>query len=57
MTVRNAEQDPTLGWGAYPQGGVSVHTVAGDHVSMFTLPHVRDLARELKACLLEAQSR
>jgi thioesterase domain-containing protein len=57
MTVKNAELDPTLGWGAYAQEGVSVHTVRGDHVSMFTFPHVRDLARELKACLAEAQSR
>jgi thioesterase domain-containing protein/SAM-dependent methyltransferase len=57
MTVNNAELDPTLGWAAYSQEGVSVRTVAGDHVSMFTYPHVRDLARELKDCLDQAQSR
>jgi thioesterase domain-containing protein len=57
MTARNAELDPTLGWAAYSQEGVSVRTVAGDHVSMFTYPHVRDLARELKDCLDQAQSR
>jgi thioesterase domain-containing protein len=57
MTAKNAELDPTLGWAAYSKEEVSVRTVPGDHVSMFTYPDVQDLARELKDCLDEAQSR
>ncbi len=44
-------------WEQYVQGGINVHIVTGDHDSMVLEPHVRVLARELKACLNKAQKR
>ena len=40
-----------MGWGALASGGVEVHHVAGDHENMLVEPHVRLLARELRAAI------
>jgi thioesterase domain-containing protein len=43
--------EPDMGWGALAQGGVEIHEVRGDHIAMIHPPHVRGLARKLRACL------
>jgi amino acid adenylation domain-containing protein len=50
---RSAEQTEAgdLGWGRFALGGVEIHEVAGDHLSMIHEPDVRDLAEKLKGCL------
>jgi len=40
-----------MGWARLALGGVEVHHVAGDHENMLVEPHVRALARELRACI------
>ncbi len=40
-----------MGWGRLARGGVEVHHVAGDHENMLVEPHVRVLARELRAAI------
>ena len=50
---RSAEQAEAgdLGWGQVALGGVEIHEVPGDHLSMIHEPDVRSLAEKLKACL------
>jgi thioesterase domain-containing protein len=43
--------DRDMGWSRLARGGVEVHHVAGDHENMLVEPHVRVLARELRACI------
>ena len=43
--------DPQLGWGRLAAGGVEVHELPGEHLSIFQEPHVRSLAEKLTACL------
>lgn len=43
--------DRDMGWSRLALGGVEVHHVAGDHENMLVEPHVRVLARELRACI------
>ena len=50
------EIDPTLGWGRIAAGGVEVHELSGEHISIFREPHVRSLAEKLTACLETARS-
>lgn len=40
-----------LGWGQYAPGGVEVHQVPGDHLSLLKEPAVGILAEQLRACL------
>ncbi len=40
--------DPTWGWQKYTSGEVTVHRVAGDHLTMLSTAHVASLARALK---------
>ncbi len=47
--------DPQLGWGRIAAGGVEVHEVPGEHVSMFREPHVAFVAEKLAACLEKAR--
>jgi amino acid adenylation domain-containing protein len=47
--------DPALGWGAFADGGIQVHMVAGDHLSMLTEPLVEGLADALRSCLDAAE--
>jgi hypothetical protein len=35
-------------------GGVEIHEVPGDHLSMFQEPHVQVLAEKLRACIDKA---
>ncbi|KYC40345.1 hypothetical protein WA1_27850 [Scytonema hofmannii PCC 7110] len=45
---------PNFGWDEYAIGGLEIHRVSGDHLSMFTEPHVKVLAEKLQACLTKA---
>ncbi|MBR8840738.1 MAG: amino acid adenylation domain-containing protein, partial [Stigonema ocellatum SAG 48.90 = DSM 106950] len=45
--------DPNFGWSNLAAGGLEIHYVSGDHVSMFTEPHVKVLAEKLQSCLKE----
>ncbi len=45
---------PNFGWDEYAIGGLKIHRVPGDHLSMFTEPHVKVLAEKLQACLTKA---
>ncbi|MCC6554360.1 MAG: polyketide synthase, partial [Polyangiaceae bacterium] len=51
---RNA-LDPTMGWGALAAGGVEVHDLPGEHLTLLRQPHVAVLAEKLGACLAAAQ--
>jgi thioesterase domain-containing protein len=46
--------DMTKGWGELAAGGVEVHRVPGDHISMLSEPHVESLARLLKQFVCKA---
>jgi thioesterase domain-containing protein len=48
------EIDQTLGWRKLARGGVDVHTVPGDHYTMFNRPNVKVLAEEVNARLNDA---
>ena len=48
---QNDSRDPTLGWGELAGGGLDLHTVAGNHFTMVSEPHVKVLAAELGKCL------
>lgn len=48
----NRIRDPKLGWGKLTTAGVDVHIVPGNHGMVLREPSVRDLAEELKKCLL-----
>jgi thioesterase domain-containing protein len=43
--------DPFLGWDRVVLGGLEIHEIPGDHVSMMREPGVRVLAKELMDCL------
>ena len=40
-----------MGWGRLAAGGVEVHDMPGDHLSMLSEPNVRTVASTLRACL------
>jgi amino acid adenylation domain-containing protein len=44
--------DPHLGWSDVASGGLELHEVSGNHVSMLHEPQVQSLARQLSDCLL-----
>lgn len=46
-----ARRDSAWGWAAFSDQPVDVHDVPGDHVTMMTEPHVKCLAKYLKARL------
>jgi hypothetical protein len=43
--------DPHLGWSDVASGGLELHAVSGNHVSMLHEPQVQSLARQLSDCL------
>jgi thioesterase domain-containing protein len=43
--------DPTLGWRVSAIGGLEIHMVPGDHLSMMRPPHVQALAKQLSSYL------
>lgn len=47
----NRVKDPTMGWGVLAEGGVDIHSIRANHVSLLVKPYVEILAQELKACL------
>lgn len=47
-------REPKMGWDKLAAGGVEVHEVPGDHLSLLKSPHVQTLARKLEACLTRA---
>jgi len=44
-------RDPLLGWGELARGGIVVHEMQGNHVTMFSEPLVRELADKLAESL------
>ena len=50
----NYSLDPQLGWGDLVTGGLEIHQVSGDHLSMLQDPHVQGLAEKLRDCLRKA---
>jgi thioesterase domain-containing protein len=55
-TLDGAFADQTMGWSEWASGGVDVHVVPGNHANLMYEPHVEVLAKELTACLDQAQS-
>jgi thioesterase domain-containing protein len=49
-----SSQDAGLGWSRHTTGGVEVHVVPGDHVTMLRKPHVQGLAHVLSNCIAKA---
>lgn len=51
------EKAPTndLGWGKFASGGIKVHTILGNHYTIFRDTNLDLLSTHLKACLIEAQ--
>ncbi len=45
-----------LGWGRLAQAGVEVHEVTSDHLGILREPSVRELAREIAACLQKCRT-
>lgn len=45
-----------MGWRRLAGGGLEIHEVPGDHISVIAEPHVRILAEQLKICLDKAQA-
>jgi len=50
-------EDREQGWGSLARGGVEIHDVQGDHLSMLREPHVKVVAGELALCLRRAYER
>jgi thioesterase domain-containing protein/acyl carrier protein len=44
-------KEPCMGWERIAVGGVELHRVPGDHLSVMQEPHVRSLADKLTRCL------
>lgn len=55
-SLDRAAYAPDYGWGKWAAGGVEVHPVPGDVLTVLTEPHVRLLARELGEALQRAQA-
>jgi aspartate racemase len=51
-----AKFDMVEGWQALARGGVDLHEIPGTHLDMIKEPHVSELARKLKECLVRAGS-
>jgi thioesterase domain-containing protein len=43
-----------MGWGGWAAGGIDAQPVPGGHLDMVLEPHVRVLAKRLRACLAAA---
>ncbi len=51
-----AHQEPTLGWSQLAGGGVEVHGIPGNHLTMLRKPYVQVLAEQLTVCIDKAQA-
>jgi thioesterase domain-containing protein len=49
--------DPTLGWGNLAVGGLAIHDIPGNHLSILQKPNVSVLANQLKICIQEVQEK
>jgi thioesterase domain-containing protein len=49
--ILNLSSDPKAGWKHLALGGVTIHEVPGNHLSLVEEPHVRVLVEKLRACL------
>ena len=49
--------DPEQGWGSLALGGVEIHHVTGDHLTMLTEPHVEVVAKKLTGCIRRSQEK
>jgi thioesterase domain-containing protein len=49
------DDDPTRGWTGMFTGGLKIHEVPGDHLTMFHEGHIRDVAECLNKCLREIE--
>jgi aspartate racemase len=49
--------DREQGWGKLALGGVEIHDVTGDHLTMFQMPYVSVVAQKLAECLERAFER
>ena len=54
-TLDGTSADPTMGWSEWAGRGVELHVVPGNHANLMYEPHVEVLAKELTACLDQAQ--
>jgi aspartate racemase len=48
--------EPHVGWGRCTDGGLRIHDVPGDHVTLLSPPWVAPLGERLRACLDEARA-
>jgi len=55
--VRNnrGRRESTMGWGKLAAGGVEVHEITGNHLSLLKPPHVQAFASKLAHCLARAR--
>ncbi|MCP6762150.1 MAG: amino acid adenylation domain-containing protein [Fischerella sp. CENA71] len=44
-------EEPTLGWKNLAKGGVDIHWIPGDHLTLISKPNVEILAQKLRHCL------
>lgn len=51
QVARQFYDDVTLGWRDLVAGGVEVHTVPGNHATLFQEPYIQAVAATLKACI------
>ncbi len=51
-----AHQNPTMGWNDLAMGGVEVHRVPGNHLTMLRKPHIHVLTKQLRVCIEKAQA-
>ncbi|WP_224245440.1 type I polyketide synthase [Hyalangium gracile] len=52
---RRGGREQTMGWGKLAAGGVDVHEIPGDHLSLLKPPYVEVLAARLAACVERAR--
>jgi len=57
MEILGTREDPELGWGNLAGGGLEIHDVPGEHNDMLDEPHVKGVAKELKAILTELETK
>jgi amino acid adenylation domain-containing protein len=51
-----AKEDPSMGWDQLTVGGIEIHYIPGNHLTMLRKPHIQILAAQLRACIEKAQN-
>ncbi len=54
-TPARCYEDRRLSWSSIVRGGLEVHVIPGDHMTMIEPPHVEVMARELRMCIERAR--